>query len=155
MPSSRSGRPESAAGAPSSDPVRRARGSVAGLSVAEARTRLTRDGPNALPPAAPSPFWCILWSQLSSIITLLLLAGVARLTCAIVSLATMGKNGPVPSARSQSSECVAQAISNRVIIPMSSWSRIWQCTRIGPPVKSVYFVRTVSVPNRGTMAVSL
>lgn len=57
--------------------LRRARGSVAGLSAAEARTRLTRDGPNALPPAAPTPFWRILWSQLSSIITLLLLAAAA------------------------------------------------------------------------------
>jgi len=57
--------------------LRQARATAEGLSAAEARRRLTRDGPNVLPPPAPTPFWRILWNQLSSIITLLLLAAAA------------------------------------------------------------------------------
>lgn len=36
-----------------------------------------RDGPNALPAPAPTPFWHVLWRQVASVITLLLLAAAA------------------------------------------------------------------------------
>ncbi len=48
-----------------------------GLNAAEAKARLIRDGPNVLPPAAPTPFWHVLWRQVASVITLLLLAAAA------------------------------------------------------------------------------
>jgi Ca2+-transporting ATPase len=54
--------------------LRRTHAAAGGLTGAEARARLIRDGPNVLPPAAPTPFWRILWRQVSSVITLLLLA---------------------------------------------------------------------------------
>jgi len=52
----------------------RARSSAQGLDPAEARERLRRVGPNALPTAPPTPVWRILWSQVKSVIVLLLLA---------------------------------------------------------------------------------
>ena len=57
--------------------VRRARGVPEGLSAAEARARLARAGPNELPAPARTSLWRILLRQVSSVITLLLLAAAA------------------------------------------------------------------------------
>jgi Ca2+-transporting ATPase len=54
--------------------LERLRSARVGLSAAEARARLIRDGPNAIPAPAPTPFWHVLWRQVSSVITLLLIA---------------------------------------------------------------------------------
>jgi Ca2+-transporting ATPase len=57
--------------------LRRAHASAEGLTARDAAARLARDGPNALATPAPTPFWRILWRQVSSIITVLLLAAAA------------------------------------------------------------------------------
>jgi len=65
----------------------------AGLGTAEARTRLARDGPNALPPPTPTPVWRILWNQVASVITVLLVtaAAIAALSGdALDSIAILG-----------------------------------------------------------------
>ena len=62
--------------------LQRARSAPEGLSAAEARARLAHDGPNELPPPKRTSFWRILLRQVSSVITLLLLAAA---TVALVS----------------------------------------------------------------------
>jgi len=62
--------------------LRRARSAPAGLTAAEARARLARDGPNVLPASPRTSFWRILLRQVASIITLLLLAAA---TIAVLS----------------------------------------------------------------------
>ena len=57
--------------------LERARSTPEGLSAAEARARLAHDGPNELPAPARTSFWRILLRQISSVITLLLLAASA------------------------------------------------------------------------------
>ena len=47
-----------------------------GLTTAEARARLARFGPNALPPSPPFPWWRVLLDQLRSTVVLLLVAAV-------------------------------------------------------------------------------
>jgi len=57
--------------------LQRARSAPEGLSAADARARLARDGPNELPAPKLTSFWRILLRQISSVITLLLLAAAA------------------------------------------------------------------------------
>ena len=54
--------------------LRLTRSAPAGLTAAEAAARLIQHGPNALPAPAPTSFWRVFWAQVSSLITLLLLA---------------------------------------------------------------------------------
>lgn len=54
--------------------LRQLRSAPEGLTGAEARARLIREGANVLAPPAPASFWHILRRQVSSLITLLLLA---------------------------------------------------------------------------------
>ena len=62
--------------------LQRARSASEGLSAAEARARLAHDGPNELPAPKRTSVWRILLRQISSVITLLLLAAA---TVALVS----------------------------------------------------------------------
>jgi Ca2+-transporting ATPase len=56
------------------DVLTRTQSARSGLGKREASTRLARDGPNALPPPIPTPVWRVLWNQVASVITLLLVA---------------------------------------------------------------------------------
>ncbi len=62
--------------------LRRTRSTPEGLSAAEARARLAHDGANDLPAPERTSFWRILLRQVSSVITLLLLAAA---TVALIS----------------------------------------------------------------------
>ncbi len=59
---------------PLDEVLRQLRSAPAGLTVAEARARLAREGANVVAPPPPSSLWRILRHHVSSIITLLLLA---------------------------------------------------------------------------------
>jgi Ca2+-transporting ATPase len=56
------------------DVLEHASSTRSGLAATEAGARLARDGPNALPPPPPTPVWRVLWNQVASVITLLLVA---------------------------------------------------------------------------------
>jgi Ca2+-transporting ATPase len=67
---------------PLAEVLQRLGSASAGLTNAEARSRLAQQGANELAPPPPPSFWRILWHQVSGIITILLLAAA---TVAILS----------------------------------------------------------------------